>query len=142
MSPSTIQPNPELLNRVHLHALVNLPKGKFHPVYPPGVPEIDNFAGTQKDRELLKLYRAFLYPRWPYFLPPGTPKELVAILRQAMAKAFKDPGFEKDFKKLTGSDPSPLTAEEVEEAIRDMPRNPEIVAFYKAFAGPERFPVR
>ncbi len=71
MSPSTIQQNPELLDRVHLHALINLPKGKFHPVYPPGVPEIDNFAGTQKERELLKLYRAFLYPRWPYFCRPA-----------------------------------------------------------------------
>jgi tripartite-type tricarboxylate transporter receptor subunit TctC len=142
MSPSTIQQNPELLERVHLHALVNLPKGKYHPVYPRGVPEIDNFAGTQKDRELLKLYRAFLYPRWPYFLPPGTPKELVAILSQGMAQAFKDPGFVKDFKKLTGSDPSPLTAEEVEEAVRDMPRNSEIIAFYKAFAGPGPLPKR
>lgn len=142
MSPSTIQQNPELLDRVHLHALVNLPRGKFHPVYPPGVPEIDNFAGTQKERELLKLYRAFLYPRWPYFLPPGTPKELVAILSQAMAKAFKDPGFEKDFKKLTGSDTSPLSAEEVDEAIREMPRNQEIIAFYKAFAGPGPLPSR
>lgn len=142
MSPSTIQQNPELLNRVHLHALVNLPKGKFHSVYPAGIPEIDNFASTPKDRELLKLYRAFLYPRWPYFLPPGTPKELIDILSQAMAKALSDPGFEKDFKKLTGSDPSPLTAEEVEEAVRDMPRKPEIVTFYKAFAAPGPLPTR
>jgi tripartite-type tricarboxylate transporter receptor subunit TctC len=142
MSPSTIQQNPALLEKVHLHALVNLPRGKYHPVYPPGVPEIDVFAGAKKEQELLKLYRAFLYPRWPYFLPPDTPKELVAVLSQAMAKAFKDPGFEKDFKKLTGSDPSPLTAGEVEEAIRDMPRNPEIIAFYKTFAGPGPLPAR
>jgi len=142
MSPSTIQQNPSLLDRVHLHAVVNLPRGKYHPVYPPGLPEIDVFAGTQRERELLKLYRAFLYPRWPYFLSPGTPKEPVAILSEAMAKAFKDPGFAKDFKKLTGSDPSPLTAGEVEEAVRDMPRNPEIITFYKVFAGPGPLPAR
>ncbi|MGH7794499.1 MAG: hypothetical protein ACREQ2_06340 [Candidatus Binatia bacterium] len=142
MSPSTIQQNPALLEKMNLHAVVNLPQGKYHPVYPPGLPEIDVFAGAQKERELLKLYRAFLYPRWPYFLPPGTPKELVAVLSQAMAKAFKDPGFEKDFKKLTGSDPSPLTAGEVEEAIREMPRNPEVIAFYKTFAGPGPLPAR
>ncbi len=59
-----------------------------------------------------------------------------------MAKAFKDPGFEKDFKKLTGSDASPLTAEEVEEAIREMPRHQEIIAFYKTFAGPGPLPSR
>jgi tripartite-type tricarboxylate transporter receptor subunit TctC len=142
MSPSTIQQNPELLQKVDLHVLVNLPQGKYHPVYPPGVPEIDRFAATKKERELLRLYRAFLYPRWPYFLPPGTPKELVAILGDAMAKAFQDPEFAKEFKKLTGSDPSPLTAKEVEEAIREMPRDPEIIAFYKAFAGPGPLPAR
>jgi tripartite-type tricarboxylate transporter receptor subunit TctC len=142
MSPSTIQQNPALLKNSHLHALVNIPQGKFHPVYPPGVPEIDLFAGSQKERELLKLYRAFLYPRWPYFLPPGTPKELAAVLSQAMEKAFNDPGFAKDFRKLTGSDPSPLTGAEVDEAIRSMPRSQEIIEFYKTFAGPGPLPAR
>jgi tripartite-type tricarboxylate transporter receptor subunit TctC len=32
-------------------------------------------------------------------VPPGTPKEVVAILRGAMAKAFKDPEFYKEFQK-------------------------------------------
>lgn len=142
MSPSTIQQNPELLQKVDLHAVVNLPQGKYHPIYPPGIPEIDGFADAKKEQELLRLYRAFLYPRWPYFLPPGTPKELVAILSDAMAKAFHDPEFAKEFKKLTGSDPSPLTAKEVDVAIHEMPRDSEIIAFYKAFAGPGPLPNR
>lgn len=142
MSPATIQQSPDLLEKVHLHAVVNIPKGKHHPVYPRDLPEIDFFAQTERERDLLKLYRAFLYPRWPYFLPPDTPKELVAILREAMAKAFKDPGFVKDFRRFTGSDASPLTGEEVEEAVRDMPRDPEVIAFYKRFAGLESLPVR
>ena len=47
---------------------------------------------------MVNLFRAFLYPRWPYIVPPGTPKEVVGILRGAMAKSFKDPEFHKEFK--------------------------------------------
>jgi hypothetical protein len=37
-----------------------------------------------------------------------------------------------------GREPSPLTGEEVEKAIRDLPRDPEVIALYKklAEAGP------
>ena len=74
---------------------------------------------------MVNLFRAFLYPRWPYIVPPGTPKEVVGILRGAMAKAFKDPEFHKEFKKLMTNDPTPLTGEEMEVAIRELPRDPE-----------------
>jgi tripartite-type tricarboxylate transporter receptor subunit TctC len=142
MSPATIQQTPELLEQVHLHVVVNLPRGNHHPVYPKRLPEIDTFAKTQQDRELLQLYRAFLYPRWPYFLPPGTPKEIVSILRDAMAKAFADAGFAAEFKKLTGSDPSPLTGKEVEDAVRNLTRDPEVIALYKKLADSGPLPVR
>jgi tripartite-type tricarboxylate transporter receptor subunit TctC len=142
MSPATIQQNPELLKQVHLHVVVNIPRGRHHPVYPPGLPEIDLFARTKQEHGLLGLYRAFLYPRWPYFVPPGTPRELVATLREAMEKAFRDPGFVKDFKRLTGSDPSPLSGAEVEEAIRKMPREPEVIALYKKLADAGPLPPR
>lgn len=142
MSPATIQQNPELLKQVHLHAVVNIPRGRHHPVYPPGLPEIDLFARTKQEQGLLALYRAFLYPRWPYFLPPATPRDLLAILREAMEKAFKDPGFARDFKKLTGSDPSPLSGAEVEDAIRKMPRDREVSALYKKLAEAGPLPAR
>ena len=35
------------------------------------------------------------------------------------AKSFKDPGCAKEFKKLTGVDPAPITAEAIEAAIRN-----------------------
>jgi tripartite-type tricarboxylate transporter receptor subunit TctC len=142
MSPATIQQNPELLEKTHLHTVVNLPRGNYHPAYPRQLPEIDLFAKTQQDRELLQLYRAFLYPRWPYFLPPATPKELVVTLRDAMAKAFDDPGFAAEFKKLTGSEPSPLTGKEVEEAVRNLTRDPEVIAVYKKLADSGPLPAR
>jgi len=38
------------------------------------------------------------------------------------------------FKKLLTTDPTPLTGEEVEASIRELPRDPEIVGLYKKMA--------
>jgi hypothetical protein len=48
-----------------------------------------------------------------------------------MAKAFNNPEFAKEFKKLMGSDPSPLTGEEMDSALRELPRDPGILDLYK-----------
>lgn len=125
----------------NIHATLTIPKGKFHPRFA-NVPDLDSFAKNPKDRQLINLFRTFLYPRWPYVLPPGTPKDIVKTLRDAMAKTFKDPGFPKEFKKLMGSDPSPLTGEEVETAIKEIPRDSETIALYKKMAQNVPLPTR
>jgi putative tricarboxylic transport membrane protein len=142
MSTSTIQQNPSLMEKVHFHTVITVPKGRYIPPYSRETPEIDSFAKSEKERRLLNLYRAFDYPRWPYIFPPGTPNELVSILREAMAKSFKDPGFAKEFKKLTGVDPSPITSDAIEAAIKDIPRDPETIALYKHLADHRPMPPR
>jgi tripartite-type tricarboxylate transporter receptor subunit TctC len=63
----------------------------------------------------------------PYTLPPGTPKDKVMILQGAMRKFFKDADFHREYKKLTGEDPDPLMSEEMDKAIREMPRDTEVI---------------
>jgi tripartite-type tricarboxylate transporter receptor subunit TctC len=142
MSSATMQQNPSLADKVHFHTIITVPKGRYIAPYSRATPEIDSFAKSEMDHRLLNLYRAFDYPRWPYILTPGTPKELVNILRDAMAKSFKDPGFAKEFKKLTGVDPSPIPAEAIEAAIKDVPRDAETTALYKHLADPRPMPLR
>jgi tripartite-type tricarboxylate transporter receptor subunit TctC len=142
MSSATIQQNPSLVDKVHFHTIITVPKGRYIAPYSRATPEIDSFAKSEKEHRLLNLYRAFDYPRWPYILAPGTPKELVNILREAMAKSFKDPGFAAEFKNLTGVDPSPITAETIEAAIKDIPRDPETIALYKHLADHRPMPPR
>jgi tripartite-type tricarboxylate transporter receptor subunit TctC len=117
----------------NIHATITIPQGRPHPRFA-DAPDVDTFAKNDRERQLVNLFRAFLYPRWPYVLPPGTPPEIVKTLREAMAKSFKDPGFTQDFKKLMGGDPSPLTGEEVEASIRELPRDPEVIGLYKKMA--------
>jgi tripartite-type tricarboxylate transporter receptor subunit TctC len=142
MSSATIQQNPSIMEKVNFHAVITVPKGRYVAPYSRSTPEIDSFAKSDREHRLLSLYRAFDYPRWPYFLPPGTPKEPVSILREAMGRAFKDPGFAKEFKKLTGVEPSPITAEEIDAAIKELPRDPETIALYKHLADHRPLPPR
>jgi len=121
------------VGQLNFHASITIPKGHFIQGLPKS-PELESFAKNEKERQMVNLFRAFLYPRWPYIVPPGTPKDVVAILRGAMVKAFKDPEFHKEFKKLMTNDPSPLTGEEMEVAIRELPRDPETVSLYKKMA--------
>jgi len=142
MSSATIQQNPSLAEKVHFHAVITVPKGHYAAPYSRATPELDSFARSDKDHRLLNLYRSFDYPRWPYIMAPGTPKELIAILREAMAKSFKDPGFAKEFKKLTGIEPAPITADAIEAAIKELPRDPETIALYKHLADHRPMPPR
>src|SRR5262245_20324337 len=125
----------------NIHATITIPKGKFHPRFA-NVPELDTFTKNERERQLLNLFRTFLYPRWPYVLPPGTPSEVVKILRGGVAKALHDQDFNSEFKKLMASDPSPLTGEQVESAIRELPRDPETVGLYKKMADQGPIPER
>jgi len=126
---------------VHFHATLAVPRGRSHPSFA-HLPELESFAKSEKERKLLDMFRSFQYPRWPYIFPPGTPKEPVQIIREAMRKAFADPEFPVEFKKLMGDGPSPLGGEELERAIKELPRDKEVVQLYQKLAGADPLPAR
>lgn len=126
---------------LHFHASISIPKGRYAQGLPKA-PELDTFARNDKDRQLIELFRTFLYPRWPYLLPPATPKEIVATLRDATNKALKDREFHNEFKKMMSTDATPLTGEQLDKAIRSLPRNPETVELYKKLADQGPLPPR
>src|SRR5207249_9712076 len=76
-----LQRNREALEKglFNVHASITIPKGKFDPRLPK-VPELDTFARNEKERQLLNLSSTFLYSRWPYTLPPGTPVAIASTL--------------------------------------------------------------
>ena len=131
----------DLGDRVQFHATISNPKGRFDPRLP-GLADLDQFLRNDKERNVIDLLRAFQVPRWPHHLSPGTPPERVQILREAMEKTFKDPGFRQDFMKLMGREPTPLTGEEVQKAVRELPRDAEVIALYKKLADAGPLPSR
>jgi len=125
------------------HAILAVPKGDKHP-HPrfAELPEIESFAKTEKEKKLLAMWRGFRTATSPYVLPPGTPKERVEILQDAMRKVFKDPEFRAEFRKLVTDDASPLMPEDLVKVIREMPRDAETIEMLKKFSGVETLPPR
>jgi tripartite-type tricarboxylate transporter receptor subunit TctC len=84
---------------------------------------------------MVRVFRQF---GTPSILPPGTPKEQVEILKAAMVKTFTDPEFPAEYKKFTGDEATPLMPDEMEKALKDLPRDPEAIALFKRLnaAGP------
>jgi tripartite-type tricarboxylate transporter receptor subunit TctC len=76
-------------------------------------------------------------------LPPGTPKDIVATMKTAVEKTHADPAFQKEYKKLTGGDePSPLAPDDQAKVVKDLPRDPELIALFKQFSGTGPLPAR
>lgn len=126
---------------VDFHAILEIPKGDKHPQFKQ-LPELESFAKSDKERKLISLARAFRVAGGPSVLPPGIPKDRVAVLQEAFRKTYKDPEFLREYKKLTGDEASPLLPEDHEKAIRDIPREPEIIELYKKIVGAEPLPPR
>jgi tripartite-type tricarboxylate transporter receptor subunit TctC len=126
---------------VDLHVIFAVPRENKHPRFN-NLPEIDGFAKTERERKVVTMFRNFSLTGAPFILPPAMPKERVEIIKEALRKSFKDPAFFQEYRKLVGDDPSPLTPEENEKAIRDLPRDAESVELYKKFAGPGPLPPR
>ena len=64
------------------------------------------------------------------------------ILQDAMRRALKDADFHREYKKLTGEEPDPLMPEEMEKAIREMPRDAEVIDLLKKLSGEGPLPGR
>jgi tripartite-type tricarboxylate transporter receptor subunit TctC len=135
--------NPEVIEKklTYFHAIIEIPKGDHHPYFG-YLPELETFVTSDTQRKTLTMFRTFRLFGSPYILPPGTPKEQVAILKEAVQKALKDPAFHKDFKKLVGDDPSPLDADDQEKAVKELPRDPKTVEVFKQVAGGGPLPSR
>lgn len=140
---SVLRRNPEWFDKglMDFHAILEAPKGEKHPRLG-HLPEIESFAKSERDKKLIAMWRAFRVVGSPYMLPPGTPKEPVDILQGAMRRAFKDAEFHKEFLKLVGDEAEPLMPEDLARAIREAPRETEVVELLRNLSGAGPLPAR
>lgn len=142
-SYSLVKNNPEWVEKglMDLHITLETIKGDKNPRFAK-VPELETFAQNDRERELINLQRSFRVTGSPLILAPGTPKEQVALLQQAMNKVFTDPEFPAYFKKTVGDDPEIVLPEMMDKAVKDLRRSPEVVEVLKTLAGPDPLPAR
>jgi tripartite-type tricarboxylate transporter receptor subunit TctC len=128
---------------INIHATIDIPKGVDHAdTRLANIPEIESFARSNQDRRLIHLFRGARDTGQPFVLPPGTPAEPVKILREAMRKAFADPEYVKAYEKLTSEPAMPLTSEDFEKQLRELPREAELIDLFKKLSGPGPLPKR
>lgn len=127
----------------HFHIVFNTPNEYKHPhprLRP--LPYVHEFAKTEKEQKVLALFQVFRAVGDSYVLPPGTARERVEILREAMRKALKDPEFYQRFKTSFGVDATPLFPEEQQKLVKEMPRETEITDLFRTLAGHGLLPMR
>jgi tripartite-type tricarboxylate transporter receptor subunit TctC len=90
----------------------------------------------------MTMQRAFRVAGQPFVLPPGTPKDRADTIQEAFRKTYNDSEFHKEYKKLTADDPTPLMPDAHEKVIKEIPRDPEIIAIFKRIAGAGPLPPR
>jgi tripartite-type tricarboxylate transporter receptor subunit TctC len=135
--PDTIvKRSPEFIqkNTVDFHAILEIPRGDKHPQFK-HLPEISDLATTELDRNAITLFRSLRLVGSPFILPPATPKDRAEILREAFRKIAADPEFHKEFRKLVGDEPTPLSGEDMEKAIRELPTEQSVIDFFKQVSG-------
>jgi tripartite-type tricarboxylate transporter receptor subunit TctC len=143
VSLSIMKRHPEWVEKgmANLHAVIEIPKGKKIPQFT-HLPDMETFAKNERERRVVSMFRLLRGAGSPYFVGPGTPKDRVQILQAAFRKAYEDPEFQKEYKKVLGDDPSPIIPEEYQTAIREIPRDQETIEMYKKFSGADPLPNR
>jgi tripartite-type tricarboxylate transporter receptor subunit TctC len=142
---STLQRNPHWFEKdlVNVNALLDIPKDitHTHPRFA-NQPDLEKFAKSAKDGRFIELFRAMRGTGQPFIVPPGTPADAVRILREAMRKALKDPQYLKEYEKLVAEPAMPMMPEDFDKALKDVPREAELVELFKRFAGAGPLPSR
>jgi hypothetical protein len=59
-----------------------------------------------------------------------------------MRNAFADPDYVKSYEKLTSEPAMPITPDEFEKQLREIPREPEIIDLFKKLSGSGPLPRR
>ncbi|MGZ9173775.1 MAG: hypothetical protein ACXW52_19450 [Candidatus Binatia bacterium] len=140
---SLIRRNRDWLDKglVDVHASIEIPKGERHPRFAQ-VPELGNFAKSDREKKMVEMFRAFRIAGQNFFLPPGVPRDRVQILADAMRKTLSDPEFLKEYQKLSGEAASPLAADALEKVIKELPRDANVVELFNKLGGADPLPAR
>jgi tripartite-type tricarboxylate transporter receptor subunit TctC len=140
---SVLRRNSDWLDKgvMDFHAIMEIPKGVKHARLG-HLPEIETFVKTEREKKLLDMWRVFRQVGSPYLAPPGTPKERVNILQEAMRRALNDSEFHREFLKLVGDEVEPLLADELTKIIKNAPRDAETIDLLKVISGAGPLPPR
>jgi tripartite-type tricarboxylate transporter receptor subunit TctC len=103
----------------------------------PDLPLLTDFAKSDQDRQILKLFSTDVVIGRPFVTSPGVSAERVALLRKAFDEMLADPAYLEDSKKA-GLDVTPVAGAKVQTIVTDLVHTPaDIVAKAKLAMEPK-----
>jgi tripartite-type tricarboxylate transporter receptor subunit TctC len=103
----------------------------------PNLPLMSDFAKSDSDRQILKLFSTDVIIGRPFVTSPGVPAERVALLRKAFAEMMKDPAFLKDAA-TAGLDVTAVDGVKIQKIVQDLVNTPaDVVAKAKLAMEPK-----
>ncbi len=93
----------------------------------PDVPVVTDFAKTDEQMQLLKLFLSRQEMGRPFVAPPGVTSERIAMLRKAFDDTMKDKAFVAEMEK-NKLEVSPMTGKEVADMLNEIYAMPKDVA--------------
>jgi hypothetical protein len=106
-----------------------------NPGFPQGRPAVEQYADTELKRAILRLHNGSRPGSSVFFTPKGIPAPALAALKEGFNKLWKDPEFLKEYERITGEPADPITGEEIEQAVAQIPKDPKVMEVYKQIIG-------
>src|SRR5262245_1602759 len=109
--------------------------GEWVPEFPQNRANLDQYADTTLKRAVLRFHSALRPSASVLFAPKGIPAAALRDLQQAFAKVWSDPQFAEEYARLIAEPNDPISGEEIEKVLAQLPRDPKIMQIYKDISG-------
>jgi tripartite-type tricarboxylate transporter receptor subunit TctC len=104
----------------------------------PGAPKmatVNDYADTPLKKEVLSFYYNSRPGSSVYFAPRRIPEEAAAALRAAFRKIWDDPQFAKEYERNTAEPTEPITGEEIEKFLQQVPKDEKVKTIVQQVLG-------
>jgi hypothetical protein len=106
-----------------------------NPGFPKGSSVLDRYADTELKRAVLQLHNGSRPGSSVFFAPKGILEPALRALKEGFDKLWKDTEFLKEYERVTGEPADPITGEEIEQALAQIPKDPKVVEIYNQLIG-------
>ena len=105
------------------------------PEFPQNRAHLEQYADTPLKRATLRFHGALRPSASVLFAPKGIPGSALKDLKQAFSKVWSDPQFAEEYARMIAEPNDPITGEEIEKVLGQLPRDPKIMQIYKEISG-------
>jgi hypothetical protein len=106
----------------------------------PKIAAANDYADTQLKKDVLRFYYSSRPGSSVYFAPKGMPQEATAALRAAFGKIWEDPQFAREYERNTAEPTEPITGEEIEKFLQQIPKDDKVRTIVNQVLGPGPIP--